>query len=128
MSYQTDTIEAVYDEIRELEAVIMAASSNLKPLGQKEATAGANYDDKKNRYLVEMFAEESEKGTKRTEALRAAMYRMMYSTERLQKQIAAHELKAEQDYIKSLLSVLNAKQSRLRVLENERNINARVQP
>jgi hypothetical protein len=124
MSYQNDTIEKVYDEITKLESEIMAASSALKPLGDKEAEAGANYEDKKNRYLIELYAEESEptfKG-KRTEAHRTAMYRQMFNIERLQKQLASHELKSSQDYIKSLLAVLNSKQSRLRVLENERKM------
>lgn len=130
MSYQDDTIEKVYNEITALEAEIMSASSELKMLGGKDANAGADYEDKKNRYLVELFAEESEptfKG-KRTEAHRTAMYRTMFNIERLQKQLAAHELKSSQDYIKSLLAVLNSKQSRLRVLENERKINGQIQP
>jgi hypothetical protein len=124
MSYQNDTIEDVYDEIQKLEAEIMDASTSLKPLGDKEANTIAAYEDKKNRYLIELYAEESEptfKG-KRTEAHRTAMYRTMFNVERLQKQLASHELKSTQDYIKSLLAVLNSKQSRLRVLESERRI------
>ena len=58
MSYQDDSIEKVYNEISKLEAEIMTASSSLKPLGDKEAEAGANYEDKKNRYLIELFSRE----------------------------------------------------------------------
>jgi hypothetical protein len=122
MSYQKDTIETVYDELVALEAEIMKASGSLEKLGDAEARKAADYEDKKNRYLIELYAEESEKGLKRTEAVRTAMYRKLFNIERLLKQLASHELKSQQDYIKSLLAVLNSKQSRMRVLENERKL------
>ena len=130
MSYQTDNTEIVYDELKRLEAEIMAASGQLKTLGEREAAAMADYENKKNGYLIELYANESApdfKG-KRTEAHRTAMYRKMFEVERLKKALASHELKAQQDYIKSLLAVLNSKQSRLRVLENERKMNGQIQP
>lgn len=128
MSYQTDSIEIVYDEIQKLEAEIMSASGELKSLGENESRAAAEYENKKNGYLIELFAEEVDKASKRTEAHRTAMYRKMFEMERLKKILAAHELKSQQDYIKSLLAVLNAKQSRLRILEGERISNGRNQP
>jgi selenocysteine lyase/cysteine desulfurase len=124
MSYQQDTIEQVYDEIAKLEAEILTASASLKTLGEKEAEAIANYENKKNGYLIQLYAEESDanfKG-KRTEAHRTAMYRKMFEIERLQRQLAIHDLSAQRDYIKSLLAVLNSTQSRLRVLESERKL------
>jgi hypothetical protein len=54
--------------------------------------------------------------------MRQAMYRKMFEIERLQRQLAIHDLSAQRDYIKSLLAVLNSSQSRLRILENERKL------
>lgn len=119
MSYHDDTLEAAYNEIQKLENEILEASLSLKPLGAAEANAIAEYEDKKNRLLIELYAEESKPtfGGKRTEAHRTAMYRKAFQIERLQKQLASHELKAQQDYIRSLLTVMSAKQSRLRILD-----------
>jgi hypothetical protein len=112
----------------DIEAEIMTASGTLQVLGRQEAEAISLYEDKKNGYLIQLYAEESDanfKG-KRTEAHRTAMYRKMFEVERLKKALAAHELKAQGDYIRSLLAVLNSKQSRLRILENERRMTEQV--
>lgn len=128
MSYQFDTVETIYDELKEIEAQILSESACLISLGRREAETIAEYENKKNGYLIEMFAEETDKASKRTEAQRTAMYRKRFETERLKKLLAANELKAQQDYVKSLQSVLNSRQSRLRILENERKASGAIQP
>jgi hypothetical protein len=120
MNYQEDNIENIYNEIEQLEAEIITAAASLKSLGEADANASAIYENKKNRYLIELFAEEAETGTKRTESIRQAMYRRMYETERLQKSLATNALKSTQEYVKAMLSVLSSRQSRMRVLESER--------
>lgn len=120
-AYQTDTIETLYDELKQIEADIIASGQNMRVLGDKEANAAANYEGRKNAFLIELYAEEAEKGIKRTEAARVALYRNAYKQERLEKNLAANEFKAEKDYLSALQSALMSRQSRLRVLESERN-------
>lgn len=121
MSYQDDSINDIYDEIKQLESDIIESGKNIKTCGEQEARAAAIYEDFKNQFLIDLYAEESEKGIKRTEAQRTSLYRIAYKRQRLEKNLAANDLKAERDYLSALQSVLMAKQSRLKVLEAERN-------
>ena len=120
MKYQDDTLENIYNEIEQLEAEIITAAVSLKTLGETEANASAIYENKKNRYLIELYAEEAETGTKRTESIRQAMYRRAYEAERMQKYLALNDLKSTQEYIRAILAVLSSRQSRMRILESER--------
>ena len=128
MSYQNETVEDLFDEIKKLESEIITAATGLKSLGEREADAASRYEERKNTLLIELYSEESAKGIKRTETARQALYRLAYKQERLEKNLAANELKAERDYIDAMKSVLMAKMSRLRILENERKMNGQIQP
>lgn len=121
MSYQNDSIETLYNELKQLEGEIIASGVNMRKLGEREATAAADYGMRKNAFLIDLYAEESEKGIKRTEAARVALYRNAYKQERLAKNLAANELKTEKDYLSALQSAQMSKQTRIRVLESERN-------
>ncbi len=48
-TYQNDTIENVYDEIKALENDIIASGANIRRSGDREATAAANYEGRKTR-------------------------------------------------------------------------------
>jgi hypothetical protein len=123
MSYQTDTPETLYNELKELEPRIETAGQNVHFSGLEAATKKGVYEEKKNKALIEMFAEEAkDKSLKRTEQQRIALYRTMFSQERLEWQLAENEWKAANEYLKSLLGVLSSMQTRNRILTADREL------
>lgn len=100
----TDTPETLYTELKELEGKIEAAGQNVHFSGASAAQKRAVYEDKKNKMLIQMFADEAgNKDLKRTEAQRTAIYRSTYAQERLEWQLAENEWKASNDYLRALL-------------------------
>lgn len=124
MSFQTDNLEIVYNELKPLEAEIEAAGKNIRVLADSSARARADYELLKNRELIALYKEESKPDFygKRTEAQRTAIYRAKYSDERLAANLAENNLKAERDYLTALQSKLMAIQTRARLLETERRL------
>jgi hypothetical protein len=86
MSYFTqETAETIYNELKALELKIEQAGQNVHFSGANAATKRSVYEEKKNKALIEMFAEEAgDKSLKRTEAQRTAIYRSMFAAERLE--------------------------------------------
>lgn len=125
--FQQATPEGLYNELKEIEAKVEQAGQNVHFAGQNAATKRAEYEDLKNKMLIQMFAEEAgDKTLKRTEAQRTAIYRSLYSTQRLEWQLAENEWKASTDYLKGLLAMLTAVQSRIRILEGEYRVSGRA--
>lgn len=122
MSYQNDTLETVYNELEDIESEIYAAAKEAPEYGRKEAEAIAEYENKKGKFLLELAAEEAKDGIKRTEAIRTAMYRQKFADERFERDKAIRLKQAHDTYIKGLMTVINSRQSRLRVLEGERRV------
>jgi hypothetical protein len=119
-SYQSDTPETLYTELKVLEEKIEAAGQNVHFSGQQAAQKRAVYEEKKNKMLIQMFAEEAgSKDLKRTEAQRTALYRTTYATERLEWQLAENEWKASNEYLKSLLGNQISIEVRLKILESD---------
>jgi len=115
-----DTPETLYAELKELEAMIESAGQNVHFSGVNAATKRAAYEDKKNKMLIQMFAEEAgNKDLKRTEAQRTAIYRSTYATERLEWQLAENEWKASNDYLKALLGNQISIEVRLKILDSD---------
>lgn len=121
MSYQQDSPESLYNELKELEAMIETAGQNVHFSGVNAANKRAIYEDKKNKALIQMYADEADTGKKRTEAQRTAMYRSMFATERLEWQLAENEWKASNDYLKALLGNQSSIQTRRRILQGDWN-------
>ena len=117
-----DSPEAIYDELKTLEAAIEGSGKNIKSLATDAANKRAVYEDKKNNALIEMFAEESKQNFKRTEKQRESIYRTMFSTDRLMWQLADNELAAERDYLKAVLGNLTSVQTRLKIVQIDLDI------
>ena len=115
-----DTPQALYDELKDLQGKIEQAGLDVKATARDAANFRATYEDKKNKFLIAAFADEAKEGAKkRTEQHRTALYRDMYSTERLQWQLAENEYKASVDYLKALLAMLTATQTKVRLVEHQ---------
>lgn len=125
--YQDDTPQTVYDEMVKLENEIELIGRGIRALGVAESNAISDYEKKKNDLLVTMFAEEAD-GTvkKRTEQQRAALYRKMYSDERLAANLAKLNLKSERDLLDALKAKLQSIQSRKGILLSEIERSGRV--
>lgn len=121
-----DTPETLYTELKELETMIETAGQNVHFAGVNAATKRAAYEDKKNKMLIQMFAEEAgNKDLKRTEAQRTAIYRSTYAQERLEWQLAENEWKASNDYLKALLGNQISVEVRLKILDSDLRIAGR---
>jgi hypothetical protein len=115
-----DSPETLYNELKELEAMIETAGQNVHFSGINAATKRAAYEDKKNKMLIQMFADEAaDKSLKRTEAQRTAIYRSTYAQERLEWQLAENEWKASNDYLKALLGNQISVEVRLKIIESD---------
>ena len=115
-----DSTETLYAELKALEEKIEIAGQNVHFSGANAATKRANYEDKKNKMLIQMFADEAgDKSLKRTEAHRTAIYRSTYATERLEWQLAENEWKASNDYLKALLGNQISTEVRLKIIESD---------
>jgi hypothetical protein len=121
MSYFTqETAETIYNELKALELKIEQAGQNVHFSGANAATKRSVYEEKKNKALIEMFAEEAgDKSLKRTEAQRTAIYRSMFAAERLEWLLAENEWKASNDYLKALLGNQISTEVRLKILESD---------
>lgn len=118
--FQQATPEGIYNELKALEAAIEQAGQNVHFAGQNAATRRSEYEDLKNKMLIQMFAEEAgDKNLKRTEAQRTAIYRSTYSVQRLEWQLAENEWKASNDYLKALLGNQISLEVRLKILESD---------
>ncbi len=114
-----DSLEQIYDELKQLEVAIEGTGENIRRLAIDAANKRADYENLKNKALIEMFAEESKGGFKRTEKQRESIYRMMYSTQRLQWQLADNELAAERDVLKGLLGNQVSTEVRRGIVESD---------
>lgn len=106
------------DEILELEKQLTEATSNLSKLGRLmkasaklEAELRSIYENKKNSYLIELYAEEVDKATKRTVDHRTAMYRLRYKDERMRWLLAKADYESDRDLFKGLSVKISAIQS-----------------
>lgn len=117
--YAEDSLESVYNELRELEILLADSAQTIKFISVRAATARADYEFVKNNKLIDLFAEEAEKGTKRTEKQRESLYRVEFSTERLAANLAENDLKAERDLMDSIKTQINSVQTRARILETD---------
>lgn len=116
--FQQATPEGIYNELKEIEAKVEQAGQNVHFSGQNAAQKKAEYEDLKNKMLIQMFADENTgKSPKRTEAQRQSLYRTTYAEQRLAWQLAENEWKASSDYLKGLLAMLTAIQTRMKILE-----------
>lgn len=121
-----DTPDTIYEELKALEAMIETAGQNVHFSGTNAATKKAVYEDRKNKMLIEMFAQEAKAEVpKRTEQQRVALYRSTYAQERLEWQLAENEWKASNDYLRALLGNQISVEVRLKILESDWRIAGR---
>lgn len=114
------------DELAEIKGMLRRAVDELESAGaelRKEAREAsdraADYEERKNAFLTELFAEEAEKGFKRTESQRQALYRAAYKAERREAMTAKGQLDASRDLYRGLLAKVNAIQTLARIAEAE---------
>lgn len=114
------------DELTEIKRMLGEAVSQLDALGAelrreaREATdRQADYEERKNGFLIELFNEESQKGFKRTESQRQALYRSAYRAERREAMVAKEQLNASRDLYRGLQAKVNAIQTLARIAEAE---------
>lgn len=105
-------------DLQQLEQELQNATENLTKLGRQmkssarlEAELRSEYENRKNSYLIELYAEESEKAFKRTEAHRTAMYRLKYKDDRQRWLLAKADFESDRDLFKGLQSKITAIQS-----------------
>ena len=122
MSYQHDTPETLYNELKELEAKIEDAGRQVHFSGQLAAQKKAVYEELKNKMLIEMHAEEAKSGTKRTIEQRQSIYRTTYAQQRLEATLAENEWKASGEYLRALLGNQSSLQTRNRILQADMHI------
>lgn len=123
--FQQATPEGLYNELKALEVKIEQAGQNVHFSGVNAAVKRSQYEDLKNKMLIQMFADEAKGGKKRTEAHRQAIYRDTYATERLEWLLAENEWKASNDYLKALLGNQISLEVRLKILESDWRIAGR---
>jgi hypothetical protein len=116
-----DTPQTLRDELIAIQREIMTVGSSMPEKAKDAAVARGEYERLKNNYIISLFAEEADENWKgkRTEAQRTAMYRSLYSHERLQASLAENEYKASSENLRGLQSALTALQTRARIAENE---------
>ena len=114
------------DELTEIKRMLTEAVAQLDALGAElkaEAKAAtdrqADYEERKNGFLIELFSEEADKGFKRTESQRQALYRSAYRHERREAMVAKEQLAASRDLYRGLQSKVNAIQTLARIAEAE---------
>jgi len=126
-NYSQETPETIYNQLKELEAKIEQAGQNVHFSGVNAAQKRAVCEELESKALIEMFAEEAgNKDLKRTEAQRTAVYRSLYSVQRLQWQLAENEWKSSSDYLKALLGNQISTEVRLKILESDMRMAARA--
>jgi predicted nucleic acid-binding Zn-ribbon protein len=105
-------------DLEQLEKALEEATENLSKLGRQMKTAArreaelrSEYENLKNSYLIELYAEEVDKASKRTVDLRTAMYRLRYKNERMAWLLAKADFESDRDLFKGLQSKITAIQS-----------------
>lgn len=123
--YKEDTPQILYDQMVKIENEIESVGRNIKVLAEAEANAVADYEQKKNNYLIVLYTNESQKGGKRTEKQREALYRSIYANERLAMFLAKSNLQSERDLLGALKAKLQGIQSRKGIMMSEMDISGR---
>lgn len=106
----------------DLTATIAAIEALANVIGMEardSADRAADYEEKKNSYLIELYEEEIQFGFKRTEAQRQALYRDRFREERRRMLLSREELQSSRDLLKGLQAKLNALQTLARLSELE---------
>lgn len=114
-----DQLKTTQNELRTAIDELDALSEQIRHEARAAATTSASYEEKKNRYLITLFAEEAEGGFKRTETQRQALYRTAFREERLEAMLAKEELQSSRDLFKGLQAKINALQTIARLSEAE---------
>lgn len=106
------------EEVIELEKQLSEATENLTKLGRAmkasaklEADLRSNYEELKNGYLIELYAEEVDKASKRTVDHRTAMYRLKFKDERRRWLLAKADFESDRDLFKGLATKISAIQT-----------------
>lgn len=114
------------DELGEIKEMLRSAVGQLDSLGaelKQEARSAtekaADYEERKNGFLTQLFDEEAQKGFKRTESQRQALYRAAYREERREAMIAKEQLQSSRDLYRGLQAKVNAIQTLARIVEAE---------
>lgn len=113
----------------ELEKELETATENLTKLGRQmkasavlEAEMRSDYEELKNQYLIELYAQEVDKATKRTEAQRTAMYRIKFKDERRRWLMAKADFDSDRDLFKGLQSKITAIQTLISLEKAKMNL------
>lgn len=102
----------ILKELEEASDALDGAAESLKQAAQAASDAEAEYERKKNTYIIQLKAEEDgDSKIKRTDMVRTAMYRSMYHQERLQKSLTAKLWEVEKLAHKGLLAKVSALQT-----------------
>lgn len=106
------------EEVIELEKELKDATGNLTELGRRmkksaraEAELRSEYENLKNSYLIELYASEVDKASKRTVEQRTAMYRHKFQNERMRWLLAKADYESDRDLFKGLQSKITAIQT-----------------
>ncbi len=118
-----DTPAQLFEQLTLMQNTVLEVGASMPDKARLMSTARAEYERLKNNYLISLFAEEADENWKgkRTEAQRTAMYRSLYSKERLEAALAENEYKAQVENLKALQSALTACQTRYKIVANEMN-------
>jgi len=106
-------IEEIISDLNEAVTALTSTASRLKQSARDAVEKRADYENKKNKYLIELAADD----TKRTVLLQQAMYRKMFETERLQWQLSDRVYESDKDLFRGLQAKLNALQTIARLRE-----------
>ena len=116
---QDDSLAGVYAEMVAVETEMLSIGRGIKDKSDKVTTTISDYELAKSKELLEMFKQEVETGTKRTEAHRTAIYREKYSQLRLNKMLAQADLDSDRELLKALSKKADLLQSRKNILALE---------
>lgn len=114
-----DELTEIKRMLNEAVAQLDATGAELKAEAREATDRQADYEERKNEFLIALFAEEAEKGFKRTESQRQALYRSAYRAERRQAMLAKEQLAASRDLYRGLQAKVNAIQTLARIAEAE---------
>ncbi len=116
---QDDSLAGVYAEMVAVETEMLAVGRGIKEKSHAVANTTSNYELAKSKEILEMFKQEAETGTKRTEAQRTAIYREKFSNLRLAKMIAQADMDSDRELLKALSKKADLLQSRKNILALE---------
>lgn len=105
-------------DLFELEKELQGANDDLTALGReikasakREAETLSKYEELKNRYLIQLYAEEVELKIKRTVDQRTAMYRTMYLDERRDWLLAKADHESNRDLFRGVQTKITSLQT-----------------